>query len=432
MNSRVKELNGILSTKVEELRDFAKKGIVIEDGNVSVSGEDGVKAKKLYAEITEIKSALDIELCGTETKSYLDKTDASVSMAANAMIRNDLGANSVGEAFVKSPQFVEMKDAGLLSMQRPFEVEIFDLASHRQVKDVYTAMNPTTLDIGVGSAVQFDPMVPRAQRRYRVRDLFPVAATSNNMIEYYRVMGFTTNDGMGAAAPVAERSGETWASTNQSQIRYEPDEAKVRTISHFEVIHRNTIADVPQLMSTVNNELLYGLALAEDAQLVNGDGTGENLVGVCQTNGIQIFTAESDEIRTDSLRRAATLSSIANYPATGYVLHPFDWERCELQKGSDGDGGDGQYMLVTNVAIGAQTQVWRQPVIETPAMTEGQFLTGAFGIGAQLYDRQKASIRTSEHHANLFIQSAVAVLAEQRVALAVKRPEAFVLGTFDT
>jgi HK97 family phage major capsid protein len=107
------------------------------------------------------------------------------------------------------------------------------------------------------------------------------------------------------------------------------------------------------------------------------------------------------------------------------VLHPYDWEDIELTKTTQG-----QYVLATNVAVGAQTQAWRQPVVESPAMPEGTFVTGAWGLGAQLYDRAQAAIRIADQHADFFIRNAVAVLAEQRLAFAVKRPESFVKGTF--
>jgi HK97 family phage major capsid protein len=81
--------------------------------------------------------------------------------------------------------------------------------------------------------------------------------------------------------------------------------------------------------------------------------------------------------------------------------------------------------------VGLETRVWRQPVVDTPAIPEGTALTGAFGTGAQLYDRQMANIRIAEQHADFFVRNAVVILCEERIALAVKRPEAFVKGTFD-
>jgi HK97 family phage major capsid protein len=49
-----------------------------------------------------------------------------------------------------------------------------------------------------------------------------------------------------------------------------------------------------------------------------------------------------------------------------------------------------------------------------------------------LYDREQASIRISEQDADFFVRNAIVILAEQRLALAVKRPEAFVKVTFDS
>ena len=176
----------------------------------------------------------------------------------------------------------------------------------------------------------------------------------------------------------------------------------------------------------INSELLYGLQLEEDRQILSGSGNNEELLGLLNTTGIQTYTQVVSEQKADALRRAATKALIANYEPTGYVLHPYDWEDVELQKGS----GDGQYMLVSNVAIGAQAQVWRQPVVETPAIAEGTFLTGAFGLGAKIYDRQQANVRIAEQHADFFIRNAVAVLAEERLAMPVARPESFVKGQF--
>jgi HK97 family phage major capsid protein len=178
---------------------------------------------------------------------------------------------------------------------------------------------------------------------------------------------------------------------------------------------------------------MYGLRLQEDFQILRGDGTGENLEGIMETSGIQNY-AWSDgptdvpvaDSMADAIRRAATLSFLAYYEPTGVILHPSDWEKIELTKDNNG-----QYLVAVSVALGGEPRIWRIPVVETPAMQEGKALVGAFGTGAQLYDREQASIRVSEQHSDFFVRNAIVVLAEQRLALAVKRPEAFVLVDFD-
>jgi HK97 family phage major capsid protein len=241
--------------------------------------------------------------------------------------------------------------------------------------------------------------------------------------------GFTN-----AAAAVSERSGspEVFTAKPQTTFTFVGEQAPVRTLAHWEAAHRNVLADEPQLRSIIDNELMYGLRLHEDAQILNGSGSGENLTGVLQTTGIQTYawsagaTLPVPDTKADSIRRAATLAFLAYYEPTGVVMHPNDWEDIELTKATDG-----QYLVAVSVALGGEPRVWRLPVIETPAIAEGTALVGAFGTGAQLYDREQANIRVSEQHSDFFVRNAIVILAEQRLALAVKRPEAFVKVTFD-
>lgn len=444
--SRVKELTAVLEQKLADINRFSANGIRVDGQNVEVKSEDATAIRKTFAEAKEIKGLIEMEQWGVETKGWIDGDEGSKAMASQAVAARMRGPRTLGQMFTDSPEFKAMVDKRASKMEDAFEIGQYDITAGAkalahgvpgmQFKDVYAALDSHVINAGVGTVIQFDPLVPRGQRPTRVRDLFPVAATASNLIEFFRVMGWVEHAGDGNAQVVPDRDSSTtsgFGTKPKSNLRFQPDSAPVRTIAHWEAAHRNVINDVPQLQATINNELLYGLALKEDEQLLNGDGVGENIKGILRTEGIQIYTAPNNEIRSDSLRRASTLAMLANYPANGYVLHPNDWQEIELQKGSTAaGGGDGQYMLFTNIAIGVNAQLWRQPVVETPAIAQGTFLNGAFGAGAQVYDRQQASIRIADQHAEMFIQNAVAILCEERIALAVKRPEAFIRGTFDS
>jgi len=448
--TRVKELTNALNLEVKSLNEALTGGVTIEGKNVDVDPDAYADIRKSRDNINEIKALLLDEYAGTEIKSFIaglggtpeDAQSVAMRMAAGA--QGGMQIKSLGEAFVGSTEFKDLRTSGRLTMDSPFMVEgqqdVSSLGTYGQ-KDIFSGMAGAQHQINHGfGRIQFDPMVPRGQRPTRVRDLFPVATTNANLIDFFRVMGYAVGEGEGGnAAPVADRDGNTFGLKPKSNLRFESAQAPVRTIAHWEAAHRNVLADEPQLQSTINNELLYGLALEEDDQIINGDGTGENLLGILNVDGTQSYTQANTggttptELKSDALRRAATLAILANYPPTGYVLHPHDWEDIELQKGgmpgSQGDG-DGQYMLVTNISVGAQQRVWRQPVVESPAMPEGTFITGAWGTGAQLYDRQQANVRIAEQHADFFVRNAVAILVEERLAFAVKRPESFVIGSF--
>jgi HK97 family phage major capsid protein len=292
----------------------------------------------------------------------------------------------------------------------------------------------TRVNVDFFGSVDRDTLVVPPMRTRRVRDLFPVRTTSAAVIEYFRMMGFTTpgTTADNNAAAVAERSGGNYAAKPQSSMVFEGHQAPVRTLAHWEAAHRNVLADEPQLRSIIDNELLYGLRLQEDYQLLQGDGSGENLLGILNTTGVQSYAWSSGttdpvpDTKADAIRRAATLSFLAYYEPSGVVLHPNDWEAIELTKNSQGT-----YLFSVSMQVGGEARIWRMPVVGTPAIPEGTALIGAFGSGAQLYDREQASIRISEQHADFFVRNAIVILAEERLALAVKRPESFVMVDFD-
>lgn len=426
--SRTMELKTALAEKVAFINEGIDKGVTIEGKTAHISEDSADAIRQAYADASEIKALLDAESFAGEMKAWMDTPagDASAAVRANAQdfrVRPDI--KSLGQSFIESAEFKSLRESGGATMPQAFSAEVFDVTQYGERKDIYSAVGAHNVSRGIGTQVQFDPMVPRGQRTTRVRDLFPKATTSSNLIDFFRVTGFAEGSGAGNAATVADYSGGNFGLKPKSTLQFNSDQAPVRTIAHWEAAHRNAIADEPALQATIDNELLYGLQLQEDFQILSGDGLNENLRGILNTPAIQTYSQIAPDEKSDALRRSITKAVIAYYPPSGIVLHPNDWEDIELQKGTDG-----QYMFAINVAVGAAAQVWRLPVVETPAIAEGTWLLGAFGYGAQLYDRQLANVRIAEQHADFFVRNAIAILAEERIALAVKRPESFVKGTF--
>jgi HK97 family phage major capsid protein len=249
-----------------------------------------------------------------------------------------------------------------------------------------------------------------------VRDLLTPGTTTSNAIEY----PVETSDPYATAASVVSEGAKKPQSNNVSfDLRSTP----VRTIAHWMKASRQIMDDVSMLQSYIDGRLRFGLGYVEEQELLYGDGTGQHLHGI-----IPMATAYAPAFAPalpqaiDVLRLAALQATLALYPATGYVMHPTDWAKIELTKDTQGRYivGDPQSQL--------SKRLWTLPVVDTQAIAVGHFLTGAFKLGAQIFDRLTAEVLISTETEDDFIRNMITIRGEERLALAVYRPQAFTYG----
>lgn len=259
----------------------------------------------------------------------------------------------------------------------------------------------------------------RIPRRVTVDDLIPAISISSSSVDFARQL--TRNN---AAAMVAEAGTKPY-----SDYSWESASVPVRTMAHLAKVTRQAWEDAPRLIGEINSELIYGLDLLREAQVLFGTGTGQNLHGIVpQATDFVMPTgapAVADLTRIDVLRLAMLNLVLRGYRPDGHVLNTADWAFIELMK--DGE----QRYLVSSPFSGARPMLWGLPVLDTPAMTQGDFLTGAFRIGATYYRRSGIEVRLSTENDKDFEQNLGTLRAEERGAIAVKRPDAFEFGSFD-
>lgn len=265
---------------------------------------------------------------------------------------------------------------------------------------------------------RIDGIITPPQRRMTIRDLLTPGDTSSNAIQYVKETGFTNN-----AATVSETSGAT---KPQSEIKFDIVTEAVTTIAHWVLATKQILDDVSQIRSYIDGRLRYGLAYVEEGQFLNGGGTGTDLRGIyTQATAFSApVTLPGPVTKIDIIRLAMLQAFLAELPATGIVMNPIDWATIELVKDTTGRH------IVGNPINGGPAGLWRLPVVETPAMTVDKFLTGAFKLGAQIFDREEANVEISTEDSDNFRKNLVTIRAEERVGLAVYRPEAFVKGDF--
>lgn len=248
-----------------------------------------------------------------------------------------------------------------------------------------------------------------------IRDLLMPGRTSAQVVTYFRETGFTN-----AAAFVSENVRKP-----QSDTEFEFAEAPVRTIAHFVKATNQILSDVPALRSYIDFRLRWGVKFVENDALLNGTGAGQTIEGLKPAaTAYDTGRNQAGDTRIDTLRRAMTQVSLAYYPVSGFILHPDDWESIELTKTDDG-----AYVFANPLALAGPT-LWGRPVIATAAQTAGEFTLGAFNMAAQIFDREDITVEIATENEDDFVNNRVTIRGEERLAMAVHRPEAVVDGAF--
>lgn len=372
--------------------DEVKKIAETANAEVKNLGKMNEETKKTADELLVKQNDISARLSELEKKMARDPGDDE-----------DRREKSIGEQVAKSD---DLKDFAAKGSRGSIRI---------QVKDV------TSANGSAGTLIQNQRlggvlMLPQYPRR--IRSLLNVARTTTNMIEYVKELGFTNN-----AAVVSEG-----VQKPESEITFEEATAPIRTIAHWIQISRQAMDDAPQIQGIIDGRLRFGLDAAEEDEILNGDGTGQHLDGlISQATGYAApFTPAGTLTNIDKLRLAMLQASLALYPADGIVIHPTEWARIELTKTTDG-----AYLFANPQGVAGPT-LWGLPVVATQAMSGDDFLVGAFGTAATIWDRMDTEVLISSEDRDNFVKNMLTVRAEKRMGLAVYRPEALIYGDFGT
>ena len=203
----------------------------------------------------------------------------------------------------------------------------------------------------------------------------------------------------------------------------------LRKIAAWITITDEFLEDLPFLKSEIDNRLLYKLAIFEEKQLLSGDGMGNNIKGLLNRDGLQVDTAASIDEVPDKVFSATTKVSLATELTTdGVMINPADYEPIRLKKDGNGQyyGGGFFQGAYGNGAVMEQPGLWGLRTVVTPAIPQGTVLVGAFGLGGTVYRKGGVRVEATNTHADNFTTNKVTIRAEERLALAVRYPSAFV------
>jgi HK97 family phage major capsid protein len=342
------------------------------------------------------------------------------------------GGMTLGEAFTKSAAYADLLEShnsadGLRpgAQSKPVAFRM-GLKSFIEGKTLVTGASNTS-----GGAFLQNQRLPgiadvAPMRMPTVIDLMTRIPLSGDTMEWVE---FTTKTN--AAVAVAEATSAADGAKPEAAVAFTERTQAVQTIAHWIPITRRAAADAPQLMAIINTFLLQGLAARVEDQLINGTGVSPQLRGIL--NATTAWSIQSLDVSVAAVTRldaaaiaAANIYSTLEgaYEPTAILVHPLDWFSVNFALAREGVG-TGQYLGGGPFAGGAARNLWGTQVVISKAVPQGTQLIGDFRQ-ALVGDREQASMYMTDSHASTFISNILTILAELRLAFALRVPQAFV------
>ncbi|WP_461004826.1 phage major capsid protein, partial [Terrabacter terrigena] len=317
---------------------------------------------------------------------------------------DEVSAKSLGEFFAKS---IGQEGLTRLKGVRGTSLSTAEFKANTDPQLTPSAFGPVL--------TQVDRTVVPAFRRATVSDLLGVGniGAGSNAITY-----FVEGAAEGNFATVAEGG-------QKPQLHIADPVAKTdaaKKIAGWWDTADEMIEDLDFWVSEINNRGLYLLSLVEESQVLNGDGTGSNVLGLLNRSGIQTETqAATGDSAQDAIFRAMTkVQTATGLQADAIIINPADYQALRLSK--DGNGqyyGGGFFSGLYGVGgVEFQPPVWGLKTVVSAAVAPKTVVVGALKASTTLYRKGGVRVESTNSDASKFTKDIVTTRIEERIALA--------------
>lgn len=306
------------------------------------------------------------------------------------------------------------RTAPLLNMPRDTMQSMFDaMKSHKSFKaEIGTKAATSGAGLSDGSIPQYGGFVEMAHEPVRVFDLIPNTATESPVIEVVRHDSTT-----GAAGTVLPGTLKPTATLNTSR-----QEVRVQKIAVLATVNDEDLLDFPSFQQYIGAELTRLVIDQENQQVLYGNGTAPNLLGLLSQTGILTRAqAASPATALDTIEEA--ISDLRVGPAfvadpTAIIINPATWSLIRRSKDSQG-----RYLVNPDPTVGEASSLWGVPVYPTTSVTAGEALIADMQLGAAGFVRQGITVEADYGQLG-FEQNQHTIRVEMRLAVYSPRPPA--------
>jgi HK97 family phage major capsid protein len=404
-------LQGELERKLAGAREVTREA---ESAGRPMTDDERKSVEDTLTEAANLKAQIKGMSDAEALNEAIDRL-GTVSMKGAVEGQTPKSYKTIGEAFVNHPQYKALREHGLAGSWTTGPIEIGgqkvaleidgETVLSERVESVGTpATDFLGLDVQPGiQAPGYAPLV--------VADLFAPGTTNSSLVRYLREVPPGDNNASGVAEGAAKPA---------SSFTFEAVDEPVKKIATFLPVTDEMMEDVAQLQSYLNSRLSLFVRMEENDQLLNGGGTND-LVGILnRTNVGNVDSGDYDNLFDAILAAMNTVRQEGFLEPDAVVLNPTDDFTLRTAKSAT----NGMYFGGGPYAPGANNP-WGLRAVNTVAITAGTLLVGAFRSAAQIFRRSGLSVEASNSHKDWFQKNITAIRAEERLALAVYREEAF-------
>lgn len=268
-------------------------------------------------------------------------------------------------------------------------------------------------------------VIPTKEEAFHVRQILGSGSTTGDTVYYPKATG-KTGDGPEPWDYDHSDDSNTVAKAD-FEFTFDNVSAQVKWIAGILRIPRQMLDDLAWLQSYISTYAPIELLKAEDAQIIDGDGIGNNISGLI-TNA----TAYSAGLATyEGIERIidagyGQMATVNQDTPTDVLLSPRDVVKIILNKAST----SGEYNLPEGVIgwVNGRLEIAGLAVRKTNKITANTFLVGDFMRGANLVNRMAPQLRAFETDRDNVVKNMITFRIEERIALPIFYDEAFVTG----
>lgn len=214
------------------------------------------------------------------------------------------------------------------------------------------------------------------------------------------------------------------------KVQFSASTASVKRLTTLFGAPYEALEDEPRLRNLLENRLRLKVLEETEWQLINGNGSGQNLTGLLNLSGISTYSWSSGisgDTQIDAIRRAMTVAHLSHLMPDTAVLALADLEKVETAKDDIG-----AYIFSVMTGPDGGRRPWSVNLRGTAALTAGTAIVANFAQGCEIANRVNVEISMSESHEGNFAEDVVALKARRRMAFYALNAAAIVKLTLDS